>query len=199
MSGHSVMLNRIVYVYRLLFQAQICGAMYPVDLSLERLTTRFSVSSQSMPAFSNTKLRGRYYAQNRLPYLLWLGCSPGFCLCLHRNHMKMELPPTKAIAFPPLQKVSVSCYRGFWQATAKDVCMESTGKYWIPVYNILETDCKIVLAHPKYVKAIRGKKTDKKGCQVDCRYLQARSWFPAALFLLRIFVSFGIWFAITQS
>ena len=44
----------------------------------------------------------------------------------------------------------------------KDVCMESTGKYWIPVYNILEKDCSIVLAHPKYVKAIRGKKTDKK-------------------------------------
>ena len=43
-----------------------------------------------------------------------------------------------------------------------DVCMESTGKYWIPVYNILESDCSIVLAHPKYVKAIRGKKTDKK-------------------------------------
>ena len=40
--------------------------------------------------------------------------------------------------------------------------MESTGKYWIPIYNILETTCKIVLAHPKYVKAIRGKKTDKK-------------------------------------
>ena len=40
--------------------------------------------------------------------------------------------------------------------------MESTGKYWIPVYNILENDCTIVLAHPKYVKAIRGKKTDKK-------------------------------------
>ena len=40
--------------------------------------------------------------------------------------------------------------------------MESTGKYWIPVYNILEKDCTIVLAHPKYVKAIRGKKTDKK-------------------------------------
>lgn len=44
----------------------------------------------------------------------------------------------------------------------KDVCMESTGKYWIPIYNILEPDCNIVLAHPKYVKAIRGKKTDKK-------------------------------------
>ena len=40
--------------------------------------------------------------------------------------------------------------------------MESTGKYWIPVYNILEATCTIVLTHPKYVKAIRGKKTDKK-------------------------------------
>lgn len=48
------------------------------------------------------------------------------------------------------------------QNDCRDVCMESTGKYWIPVYNILEITCKIVLAHPKYVKAIRGKKTDKK-------------------------------------
>jgi transposase len=44
----------------------------------------------------------------------------------------------------------------------RDVCMESTGKYWIPVYNMLEPTCKMVLAHPKYVKAIRGKKTDTK-------------------------------------
>ena len=43
-----------------------------------------------------------------------------------------------------------------------DVCMESTGKYWVPVFNILEPTCKITIAHPKYVKAIRGKKTDKK-------------------------------------
>ena len=48
------------------------------------------------------------------------------------------------------------------ESNCKDVCMESTGKYWIPVYNILEKGCSIVLAHPKYVKAIRGKKTDKK-------------------------------------
>ena len=43
--------------------------------------------------------------------------------------------------------------------------MESTGKYWIPVFNVLETACNITLAHPKYVKAIRGKKTDKKDAQ----------------------------------
>jgi len=47
----------------------------------------------------------------------------------------------------------------------RDVCMESTGKYWIPIYNILEYTCNIVLAHPKYVKAIRGKKTDKRDAQ----------------------------------
>ncbi|MGN0682400.1 MAG: IS110 family transposase [Oscillospiraceae bacterium] len=49
----------------------------------------------------------------------------------------------------------------------RDVCMESTGKYWIPVYNILETECNIVLSHPKYVKSIRGKKTDQK----DARWI----------------------------
>jgi len=44
----------------------------------------------------------------------------------------------------------------------KDVCMESCGKYWIPVFNILEQTCNVCLTHPKYVKAIKGKKTDKK-------------------------------------
>jgi transposase len=44
----------------------------------------------------------------------------------------------------------------------RDVCMESTGKYWIPVFNMLERSCNVVLAHPKYVKSIRGQKTDKK-------------------------------------
>lgn len=44
----------------------------------------------------------------------------------------------------------------------KHVCMESTGKYWIPIFNYLEADIDICLTHPKYVKAIKGKKTDKK-------------------------------------
>jgi len=43
-----------------------------------------------------------------------------------------------------------------------DVCMESTGKYWVPVFNVLEVTCNVCLTHPKYVKAIKGKKTDKK-------------------------------------
>ncbi len=47
----------------------------------------------------------------------------------------------------------------------KDVCMESTGKYWFPVHNILEKSCNVVVSHPKFVKAIKGKKTDKKDAQ----------------------------------
>jgi len=47
----------------------------------------------------------------------------------------------------------------------RDVCMESTGKYWIPVFNLLEKSCNVILAHPKYVRAIRGQKTDKKDAQ----------------------------------
>ena len=50
--------------------------------------------------------------------------------------------------------ISHNCYH---------VCMESTGKYWIPVFNILEqADIHVLLTHPKYVRAIKGKKTDKK-------------------------------------
>jgi transposase len=54
------------------------------------------------------------------------------------------------------------CAAWLAENNCKDVCMESTGKYWIPIYNVLESSCNIVLAHPKYVKAIKGKKTDKK-------------------------------------
>ena len=54
------------------------------------------------------------------------------------------------------------CAAWLAENNCKDVCMESTGKYWIPIYNILEPTCNIVLAHPKYVRAIRGKKTDKR-------------------------------------
>lgn len=43
-----------------------------------------------------------------------------------------------------------------------EICMESTGKYWIPIFNILEKSCHVVVANPKYVRAIKGQKTDTK-------------------------------------
>lgn len=49
-----------------------------------------------------------------------------------------------------------------------EVCMESTGKYWIPVFNILEKTCFVTLAHPKYTKPQKGNKTDRKDAKWIC-------------------------------
>jgi len=40
------------------------------------------------------------------------------------------------------------------------VVMESTGPYWVPVFNILETDVEVILANPVEVKNRKGHKTD---------------------------------------
>ena len=45
----------------------------------------------------------------------------------------------------------------------QNVCMESTGKYYVPVYNALEGHISnVVVANPKWVKAIKGEKDDNK-------------------------------------
>ena len=50
-----------------------------------------------------------------------------------------------------------------------DVCMESTGKYWSPVYNILEkNNLWVTLSHPKYTKPMKGNKTDRKDAKCIC-------------------------------
>lgn len=64
---------------------------------------------------------------------------------------------------------------GLWELSAwlakyacTEVCMESSGKYWIPVFNILEQTCKVTLAHPKYTKPQKGNKTDRKDAKWIC-------------------------------
>jgi transposase len=46
-----------------------------------------------------------------------------------------------------------------------DVVMESTGSYWIPVFNLLEGHVNVVLANPEEVKNRRGHKTDRKDAE----------------------------------
>ena len=43
-----------------------------------------------------------------------------------------------------------------------EVCMESTGKYWVPIWNVLEDSFHVVIANPKWVSAVKGNKDDKK-------------------------------------
>ncbi len=70
-----------------------------------------------------------------------------FALCERRYHMDFEVKHLICAGLDVHKKTIVVA-----------VCMESTGKYWIPVFNILETHMHVVLTHPKYVKAIKGKK-----------------------------------------
>ena len=89
---------------------------------------------------------------------------------VHRDFLVACIATTDANGVTQYQKRRFSTYSGElrklrdWlkENNCPDVCMESTGKYWIPVHNILEGSCYVVVCHPKYVKAIKGKKTDKK-------------------------------------
>ena len=56
----------------------------------------------------------------------------------------------------------------------KDVCMESTGKYWIPVYNILEHYLQRRPCPPQVCEGHPGQENRQAGRQVDRRHLQAR-------------------------
>jgi transposase len=47
----------------------------------------------------------------------------------------------------------------------KTICMESTGIYWKPIFNVMEGDFEIVLANAQRLKAIPRKKTDI----IDCK------------------------------
>jgi transposase len=42
--------------------------------------------------------------------------------------------------------------------------MESTGVYWKPVYNILESACELILVNARHIKQVPGRKTDKADC-----------------------------------
>jgi transposase len=89
---------------------------------------------------------------------------------VHKNFLVACIATTNERAQTTHQFNRFSTYKGDlcrladWLSAnnCKDVCMESTGKYWIPVFNALEKTCNVCLTHPKYVKAIKGKKTDKR-------------------------------------
>ena len=48
-----------------------------------------------------------------------------------------------------------------------DVAMESTGVYWKPIFNVLESTCDITLGNARHIKNLPGRKTDIK----DARWI----------------------------
>lgn len=55
---------------------------------------------------------------------------------------------------------------------AKQVAMESTGVYWIPVWNVLEGGFRLTLVNPATVRALQGQKTDRIDARRIAEYLQ---------------------------
>jgi transposase len=47
----------------------------------------------------------------------------------------------------------------------RHVGIESTGVYWKPVFNILEGEVEVILVNPQFIKALKGKKSDKRDCE----------------------------------
>lgn len=43
--------------------------------------------------------------------------------------------------------------------------MESTGVYWKPVFNVVESVCEVVLVNAHHVKVVPGRKTDVRDCE----------------------------------
>lgn len=52
------------------------------------------------------------------------------------------------------------------------VVMESTGVYWIPVWNLLEDAFHLVLVNPQHFRAVPGRKTDQKDSEWLAQLLQ---------------------------
>src|SRR5579863_4954357 len=61
------------------------------------------------------------------------------------------------------------------QHKVKQVGMESTGVYWIPIWNVLERKperFELLLLNPQHVRALPGRKTDVQDCERIAELLQ---------------------------
>lgn len=47
------------------------------------------------------------------------------------------------------------------QEQVTHAAMESTGVYWKPVFNILESSCELILVNARHIRQVPGRKTDK--------------------------------------
>lgn len=87
------------------------------------------------------------------------------CIGITDAHSRTEYYEARFSSFPKdLRRLS----SWLQEHKCEEICMESAGKYWIPVFNVLEQTCKVTLAHPKYTKPQKGNKTDRKDARWIC-------------------------------
>ena len=89
---------------------------------------------------------------------------------VHKSFLVATIIKTTSGVHPSYQKKRFSTFNNSilefkqWllDNSCRDVCMESTGKYWVPVFNLLEDELNVTIANPKWVKAVKGNKDDTK-------------------------------------
>lgn len=70
------------------------------------------------------------------------------------------------------------------ESEIKDCVIESTGPYWIPVFNVLDGEFKfnVILANPNQVKNVPSRKSDVKDAEWLCKLLKngfvSKSFIP---------------------
>lgn len=89
---------------------------------------------------------------------------------IHKKSFTVALNETKANGtysvltktFSTMQTGILSAREWLLQNNCLDIAMESTGKYWIPVFNLFEDYFEVTLANPRRTKTFPGKKTDAR-------------------------------------
>jgi transposase len=100
-----------------------------------------------------------------IEYCAGIDIGKRFLLCCVLKGAAQEEPRSQTLRFD----VTVPGLIGLrdWLIAEKvtHVVMESTGSYWIPIFNILEDHFVVVLANPEEVKNRKGHKTDRKDAE----------------------------------
>ena len=109
---------------------------------------------------------------------------------VHKTFLVATIITTTNSILPKYQQKRFSTYysglldfkQWLFANNCKDVCMESTGKYWVPVWNVLEAaSINVVIANPKWVSAVKSIRMTRRipsgsaTCSVWGWFLQATS------------------------
>ncbi|HLJ90293.1 MAG TPA: IS110 family transposase [Candidatus Angelobacter sp.] len=89
--------------------------------------------------------------------------------CLNKETGKLE---QETRHFFTMTQDLMEMARWFESREVTQVAMESTGVYWKPIFNIVESRFQVLLVNAKDIKHVPGRKTDVKDCQWIAQLLQ---------------------------
>ena len=107
--------------------------------------------------------------------------------CLLKGRLDEE-PEPEIREFPTLLNGLDEFKKWIIENNCRHVAMESTGVYWFPIYNVLESilydddeqkNVKIIVANPHHMKNVPGKKTDIKDAHWIATLLRAGLLAPS--------------------